>query len=78
MEMAWLEVQTEFAVARRVRLQQQTTEDESRGTTQTCTAKSYERSLRSGRAGVAKFYTYGVVTCTLPFTVKQIAIQDSS
>ena len=27
--MAWLEVQTEFAVARRVRLQQQNTEDES-------------------------------------------------
>ena len=78
MEMAWSEVQTELAVARRVRLQQQNTEDESRATTQTCTVKSYERSLRSGRAGVAKFYTYGVVTCMLPFTVKQIAIQDSS
>ena len=50
----WSEVQTELAVATRVRLQSQNTEDESRGTTQTCTAKSYERSLRSGRAGVVK------------------------
>ena len=30
------------------------TEDESRGTTQTCTARSSERSLRSGRSQVVK------------------------
>ena len=51
----WSEGQTEqLAVAACVRLQSQNTEDESRGTIQTCTAKSYERSLRSGRAGVVK------------------------
>ena len=38
----------------RVRLQLQNTEDESRGTTQTCTTKSYEKSLRSSCAGVVK------------------------
>ena len=44
----WSEVQTY------VRLQPQNREDESRGTTQTCTAKTYERSLRSSLAGVVK------------------------
>ena len=48
----------ELAVAACVRLQPQNTEDESSGTTQTCTAKSYERR----RAGVVvvnvgKFYS---------------------
>ena len=38
-----------------VRLQRQNTEDKSRGTTQTCTVKSYERSLRNGHADMAKF-----------------------
>ena len=38
-----------------VRLQPENTEDESRGTTQACTAKSCERSLRSGLTGVVKF-----------------------
>ena len=33
-------------MAEGVRLQPQNTEDKSRGTTQTCTAKSYERDLR--------------------------------
>ena len=42
----------QLAVAACVRLQPQNMEVESRGTTQTCTAKSYERSLRSGRAGM--------------------------
>ena len=52
---AWLEVQTEeFTVAACVRLQPQNMEDESRGMTQTWTAKSYVRSQRSGRAGVVK------------------------
>ena len=37
-----------------VRLQPQNTEDESRGTMQTCTAKSYERSPRNGRGAVVK------------------------
>ena len=36
------------------RLQPQNTEDGSTGTTQTCTVKSYERSLRSGHAGMVK------------------------
>ena len=49
---AWPEVQ--LAVVTYVRLQPQNTEDESRGTTQTGTAKSYEKSPRSGRAGVVK------------------------
>ena len=52
---AWSEVQMEqLAVAACARLQPQNTEDESRGTTQTCTAKSYEKSLRSGLADVVK------------------------
>ena len=37
-----------------VRLQLQNTKDESRGTTQTSTARSNERSLRVGRARVVK------------------------
>ena len=37
-----------------VRLQLQNTEDESRGMTQTCTARSNERSLRSGCASMVK------------------------
>ena len=37
-----------------VRLQLQNMEDESRGKTQTCTARSNERSLTSGRAPVVK------------------------
>ena len=49
----WSDVQTEQrAVVACVRLQLQNTKDELRGTTQTCKMKSYERSLRSGRAGV--------------------------
>ena len=52
---AWSEIQMEqLAVAMCVRLQPQNTEDESRGTTQTCTAKSYEKSLRSDLADVVK------------------------
>ena len=51
---AWSEVQTEQLQWLRVRLQPQNTEDESRGMTKTCTAKSCERSLRSGLAGVVK------------------------
>ena len=41
-------------VAACVRLQLQNTEDKSRGTTQTCTVKSNESSLRSGHAVVVK------------------------
>ena len=37
-----------------VRLQLQNTKDESRGTTQTSTVRSNERSLRVGRARVVK------------------------
>ena len=59
--MGMVRVQTEkLAVAACVRLQPQNMEDESRGTTQTCTAKSYERSLRSGRAGVVKVGKFSI------------------
>ena len=44
----------QLAVAACVKLQLQNTEDESKGTTQTCKARSNERSLRSGRACVVK------------------------
>ena len=37
-----------------VRLQPQNTKDELRGTTQVCTTKNNEASLRSGRAGMVK------------------------
>ena len=42
------------AVAAYVRLQLQNMTDESRGTTQTCRARSIERTLRSGCARVVK------------------------
>ena len=59
--MGMVRVQTEqLAVAACVRLQPQNTEDESRGMTQTCTAKSYERSLRSGRAGMVKVGKFSI------------------
>ena len=49
------EVQTEqLAVTACVRPQTQNTDDKSRGMTKTCTAKSYEISLRSSHAGVVK------------------------
>ena len=52
---AWSEVQMEqLAVAACVRLHPQNMEDESRGTTQTCTARSNERSLRSSRSHLVK------------------------
>ena len=52
---AWSEVQTaQLMVSACVRLQLQNMEDKSRGTTQTCTAKSNEGPLRSGCAGVVK------------------------
>ena len=52
---AWSEVKTaQFAVAGCVRLQPQNTEDKSRGTTETYTVKSFERSLRSGHTGLVK------------------------
>ena len=44
----------QLSVAAYIRLQLQKTKDESRGTTQTCTARSNERSLRIGRARVVK------------------------
>ena len=44
----------QLSVAAYVRLQLQNTKDESRGILQTCTVRSNERSLRSGRA--AKFH----------------------
>ena len=52
---AWSAVQMDqLSVATYVRLQLQNTKDESRATTQTCTARSNERSLRIGRARVVK------------------------
>ena len=63
---AWSEVQMkQLAVAECVRLQQQNTEDESRGTTQTCTVKSYERSLRSGHEGMLKVSEFSSQTLLL-------------
>ena len=51
----WSEVQTkQLTVAICVRLQLQNMEDESRGTTQTCTARSNDMSLKSGRAHMVK------------------------
>ena len=44
----------QLAVAACVRLQPQIMEDELRAMTQTCTAKSHERSLRNSLAGVVK------------------------
>ena len=52
---AWSEVQTEqLTVTGCVRLQLQYTKEETRGTTQTYTAKSYEWSLRGGCACMVK------------------------
>ena len=51
---AWSAVQMDqLSVAAYVRLQLQNVKDESRGTTQTCTARSNEISLRSSHARVA-------------------------
>ena len=59
--MGMVRVQTEqLALAARVRLQSQNTEDESRGMTQTCTVKSYERSIRSGRAGMVEVCKFSI------------------
>ena len=44
----------QLSVAAYIRLQLQNTADELRGMTQTCTARSIKRSLRSGRARVVK------------------------
>ena len=66
---AWSEVQMkQLAVVVCVRMQRQNTEDESRGTTQTCTAKSYERSLRSGHEGMIKVNKFFSQTSLLEIT----------
>ena len=44
----------QLTVAVCVKLQQRNTEDKSRGTTQTCTTKSNEKSQRSSRAGLVQ------------------------
>lgn len=52
--MTCIEVTGQLVVATCVRLQLQNMQDESRGMTQTCIARSDERFLRSGRAHVVK------------------------
>lgn len=55
MKWAWSEVQmAQLTVAACIRVQLQNMKDKSRGATQTCTAKSNRRSLRSGCAGIVK------------------------
>ena len=56
--MTCVEVTGQLVVATCVRLQLQNMQDESRGMTQTCIARSDERSLRSRHAHVVKFVNF--------------------